>query len=44
MTQRLPRDAAQALFFPAAAAYAALVATLSVYGLVGGRPLLAGRS
>jgi len=44
MTQRLPRDAAQALFFPAAAAYAAIVAPLSVYGLVTYRPLLDGLS
>lgn len=44
MTQRLPRDAAQALFFPAAAAYAAIVAPLSVYGVVTHRRLVPGLS
>ncbi len=39
---RPPRYAAQGLFFPAAAAYAAIAAPLSVCELVGGPPIVPG--
>jgi uncharacterized protein involved in response to NO len=40
--QRPPRHAAETLFFPAAALYAALAVPLSVHGMLSGQPVLPG--